>query len=189
MARIVVSQNITLDGVVQDPTGDEGRPFGGWFNRITPADREAWAELETAEAMNAEALLMGRRSYEYFAARWPARTGAWADRLNALPKYVVTSTLDDLKWANSVPVTADSVAKLKQSLDGDIVVNGSAQLAHTLLRNDLVDELRLIVFPSLTGAGTRLFPEPGATRSLRLRAGRNLGDGLTFLTYEPVRDV
>ncbi|MFC7276798.1 dihydrofolate reductase family protein [Paractinoplanes rhizophilus] len=183
MARIVISQNITLDGVVQDPTGEEGLPGGGWFNRITPGDREAWAGQESAEAMDAVALLIGRRSYEYFAPRWQSRTGAWADRLNSMPKYVVTATLDDLKWANSTPVPAEAVGGLKRDLDGDIVVNGSAQLAHALLERDLVDELRLIVFPALAGAGTRLFPE-GTARSLRLRTSRTLGDSLTVLTYE-----
>ena len=183
MARIVISQNITLDGVVQDPTGEEGVPGGGWFNRITPGDRAAWAEQETAEAMDAEALLMGRRSYEYFATRWHSRTGAWADRLNTMPKYVVTSTLDDLPWANSTPVTVDAVAKLKLDLDGDIVVNGSAQLALALAQSGLVDELRLIVFPALAGEGTRLFPAPGSAHSLRLVTGKTLGESLIFLTY------
>ncbi|WP_433374866.1 dihydrofolate reductase family protein [Actinoplanes sp. CA-142083] len=185
MARIVISQNITLDGVVQDPTGEEGLPGGGWFNRITAGDREAWAAQETAEAMNAEALLMGRRSYEYFAARWPSRTGAWADRLTSMPKYVVTSTLDDLKWANSTPITADAVAGLKRDLDGDLVVNGSAQLALTLAQNGLVDELRLIIFPALAGEGTRLFPSPGPAHSLRLLTAKTIGDSLIAVTYEP----
>jgi dihydrofolate reductase len=185
MARIIISQNITLDGVVHDPTGEQGRPGGGWFHRISPGDRAAWTEESTAEAMNASALLMGRRSYEYFAARWPARTGVWADRLSALPKYVVTAGLDDLTWANSTPVPIDEVAKLKHTLDGDVFVNGSAQLAHALLEQDLADELRLIVFPALAGAGDRIYPQ----RELRLLTSRTIGENLLVLAYEPAREA
>lgn len=194
MARLIVSENITMDGVIQDATGDEGFPSGGWFNRITEHDRAAWAELETAEAMRAEALLMGRGTYEYFAPRWASRTGPWADRLAALPKYVVTSGKPALTWANTVLLTGDDVpamvAKLKQDVTGELVVNGSAQLAHALLRHNLVDELRLIVFPSTAGAGGRLF-DAGPASSWRLTESRKIGENLTYTSYEtgaPERD-
>ena len=191
MARIVVSENVSLDGVGQDPTGDEGFHRGGWFGRIGDGDRAAWAEVELAEARATQALLLGRRSYEWFAARWPSRTGQWADRLNSLAKYVVSSTLRDPGWQNSTVLTGDvvdAVAKLKQELDGDIVVYASFQLVRTLLEHDLVDELRLIVFPCVLGAGLRLFGETGAPPTLRLLDTRPIGRGLVSLTYEVGRE-
>jgi len=187
MARIVVSENVSLDGVGQDPTGDEGFRHGGWFGRIGDGDRAAWAEVELAEALTAGALLLGRRSYEWFAARWPSRTGVWADRLNSLPKYVVSSTLRDPPWRNSTVLTGavvDAVAKLQQEVDGDIVVYASFQLVRTLFEHDLVDELRLIVFPVLLGSGVRLFGGSDAPRWLRLLDSRTIGRGLVSLTYE-----
>ena len=162
MGKIVISENVTLDGVIQDPTGEEGFGRGGWFGQIGDEDREAWAKVELDEALGAEALLLGRRSYEYFAARWPSRSGEWADRLNSLPKYVVSSTLEDPDWNNSTVLKGDvvnEVSKLKQEVDGDIVVYASCQLVHTLIEHDLVDELRLMIFPFVLGAGERLFGE------------------------------
>ena len=162
MGKIVVSQNLSLDGVVEDPTGEEGFRHGGWFNEFGAGDYEAWAEVGLAEALGADALLMGRRSDAYFGARWMSRTGAWADRLNSLPKYVVSSTLEDPAWSNSTVLKGDPVnetKKLKQELHGDIVVPGSAQLLKTLIEHDLVDELRLKIFPVVLGAGERLFGE------------------------------
>ena len=186
MARLIVSENISIDGVIQDPTGDGGLASGGWFNQVTEHDREAWAELETAEAMRAEALLMGRGTYEYFAPRWESRAGAWADRLAALPKYVVTSGRPALTWANTMLLTGDAVpamvAKLKQDVAGELVVNGSVQLAHALLRHHLVDELRLIVFPSTAGAGARLF-DAGPAGRWRLTENRTIGENLTYTSY------
>src|SRR5262245_2899403 len=127
MGTIVVSENVTLDGVVEDPTGENGFRHGGWFNRIGDKDRQAWAEAGLAEAF-----LLGRRTYEYLAARWPSRTGEWADRLNGMPKYVVSSTLGDPEWNNTTVLHAVSaVSQLRQELDGDIVVAGSRQLART----------------------------------------------------------
>jgi dihydrofolate reductase len=187
MGKIVVSENVSLDGVVQDPTGEEGFDRGGWFLRISDRDRAGWAGAGLEEAQQGEALLLGRRTEEYLAARWPSRTGAWADRLNGMPKYVLSTTLDKPQWTNSTILTGDPVteaAKLKQELAGEIVVNGSIQLVHALLAHDLVDELRLIVFPVVVGAGRRMFGETAGVMLLRLVSARTIGDGLTQLTYQ-----
>jgi dihydrofolate reductase len=192
MGKIIVSENVTLDGVIEDPTGEEGFPRGGWFGRIGDRDREAWAQVERDEALGAAALLLGRRSYEFFAARWPSRTGAWADRLNSMPKYVVSTTLVDPRWHNSTVLTGDvltEVGKLKDSVDGDLVVYASGRLVHTLVEHDLVDELRLTVYPFVLGAGRRLFEETSGTRPVRLVDTRTVGDNLALLTYRPVRDT
>ena len=186
MAKIVISENVSLDGVGQDPTGGEGFKHGGWFERSMDKDREAWAKLEYDEALRATALLMGRRTYEYLAGRWRSRTGEWADRLKSLPKYVVSSTLVDPDWGNSSVLGGDvveEVSKLKQELDGEIVVNASFQLGRALMEHDLVDEVRLIVFPVVLGAGERLFGEAGDERPMRLVDTRTVGDGLAFLAY------
>ena len=190
MGKIVISENVTIDGVVQDPTGDDGFAHGGWFNEIGDEDRQGWAEVETGEAQRAEALLLGRRTYDYLAARWPQRTGLWADRLNSMPKYVVSSTLVDPVWDNSMVLTGDAVkeaTRLKEQLDGEIVVNGSGHLAHTLIENDLVDELRLMVYPFVIGTGMRLFPATSDQMPLRLVDTRTVGTGLALLTYQRVR--
>jgi dihydrofolate reductase len=192
MGKIVISENVSLDGVVQDPTGDEGFSRGGWFGQIGDRDREEWAKVELDEALGTEALLLGRRSYEWFAARWPSRSGEWADRLNSLPKYVVSSTLVDPDWNNSTVLRGDAVTEvstLKQELNGDIVVYASCQLGRTLIEHDLVDELRLMVYPVVLGAGERLFGETSDKKRLRLVDTRTVGDGLAFLTYEVVRDA
>ncbi|MQA12976.1 MAG: deaminase [Pseudonocardiaceae bacterium] len=192
MGKIIISENVSLDGVVQDPTGDEGFRHGGWFGQIGNKDREAWAKVELDEALGTEALLLGRRSYEWFAGRWPSRSGEWADRLNSLPKYVVSSTLQDPAWNNSRVLKGEvgnEVSKLKQELDGDIVVYASFQLGRTLMEHDLVDELRLMIYPVVLGAGERLFGETSDTKPMRLINTQTVGDGLAFLTYEPVRDA
>ena len=192
MGKIVVSENVSLDGVAQDPTGEEGFRHGGWFGQIGDKDREAWAKMELDEALGAEALLLGRRSDEWFAARWLSRSGDWADRLNSLAKYVVSSTLEEPRWTNATVLTGDvedEVSKLKQELDGDIVVYASTQLVHTLMEHDLVDELRLTVYPVVLGAGERLFGTTSDSRPLRLVSTQTVGDGLTFLTYERVRNA
>ncbi len=188
MGKIVISENVSLDGVIQDPTGEEGFRRGGWFGQLADSDREAWAKVELDEALSAEALLLGRRSYEYFAARWPSRQGEWADRLNGLPKYVVSRTLQDPEWNNSTVLTGDVVAevsRLKQEISGDIVVYASGQLVPTLIEHDLVDELRLMIYPFVLGAGQRLFGETSDTKPLRLVGTRTVGDGLACLTYRP----
>jgi dihydrofolate reductase len=192
MGKIIVSENVSLDGVVQDPTGEEGFGRGGWFLQMEDKDRDAWAKLELDEALGAEALLLGRRSDEWFAARWPSRSGEWADRLNSLPKYVVSSTLQEPRWSNSTVLKGDvvnEVSKLKQELDGDIVVYASTQLVHTLMEHDLVDELRLIIYPVVLGAGERLFGETSDRKPMRLINTETVGDGLAFLTYQPDRDA
>jgi len=192
MGKIVISENVSLDGVVQDPTGEEGFRHGGWFGQVGGKDREEWAKVEFEEALGAEALLLGRRSDEYFGPRWTGRSGEWADRLNGLPKYVVSSTLVNPEWSNSTVLKGDvveEVSKLKQELDGDIVVYASRQLVHTLMEHDLVDELRLMVYPVVLGAGERLFGETSDKKSIRPLHARTVGDSLVYLTYEVVRDA
>jgi dihydrofolate reductase len=189
MGKLIISENISLDGVIQDPTGEEGCSRGGWFSLIGDRDREAWARLELDEALGSEALLLGRRSDEWFAARWASRTGQWADRLNSMPKYVVSSTLEDPRWNNSTVLKGDvvtEVSELKYKINGDIVVYGSGQLAHTLIEHDLADELRLTIYPFVLGAGQRLFGETSDTKPMRLTGTRTIGDSLAFLTYRPV---
>ena len=192
MGKIVISTNVSFDGVVQDPDGLEGFRLGGWFGQFGGKDLEEWAKVEYEEALGTEALLLGRRSEEWFAARWLSKTDAWADRLNSLPKYVVSSTLQEPKWSNSTVLRGDvvsEVSKLKQELDGDIVVYASYQLGRTLIEHDLVDELRLFVYPVVLGAGERLFGETSDQKPLRLIEAKIVGDGLTFLTYQFVRDA
>jgi dihydrofolate reductase len=189
MGKIVISENVTLDGVVQDPAGDEGFKRGGWVGRIM--DREELAKVTLNEALGTEALLLGRRSYEWLAARWPSRSGELADRLNSLPKYVVSSTLEDPGWSNSKVLKGDAVdevSKLKQELNGEIVVPGSFQLVRTLMEHDLVDELRLKIYPVVLGAGERIFGETSDKKPMRLVDTQTLDDGIAFLTYELVRD-
>jgi dihydrofolate reductase len=189
MGKIVVSTNMTLDGVVQDPDGAEGFERGGWFVSSGGQDLEQWAGLMAEEAQGAAALLLGRRSDEWFATRWTSRDGEWADRLNGLPKYVVSSTLDAPRWTNATLLGGDAVeeaAKLKRELDGEIVVYASYPLVRALLEHDLVDELRLTVFPVVLGAGERLFGDTDGQRAMRLLDQRTLGEGLTYLSYERV---
>jgi dihydrofolate reductase len=192
MGKIVISTNASLDGVVQDPDGEEGFKLGGWLVEHEGKDLDEWRKVLAAEAMRAEALLLGRRSDEWFGSRWTSRPGEWADRLNSLPKYVVSSTLEDPRWTNVTVLkgnVVDEVTKLKQELDGDIVVYASYQLGRTLIEHDLVDELRLFVFPVVLGAGERLFGETSDKKPIRLVDSRTVGDGLAFLTYEIVRDA
>jgi dihydrofolate reductase len=189
MGKIIISENVSLDGVVQDPTGEEGFRLGGWFGQFGGKDLEEWAKVELDEALRAEALLLGRRSDEWFAARWASRNGEWADRLNSLPKYVVSSTLDEGKWTNSTVLKGDvvtEISKLRQELAGDIVVYGSTRLVHTLMEHDLADELRLTVYPVVLGAGERLFGETSDKKPMRLISIQAIGDGLALLTYERV---
>ena len=188
MGKIIISENVSLDGVVQDPTGEEGFRLGGWVG-VGQIKGEV-AKVLLDEALGTEAMLLGRRSYEFLAARWPSRSGALADRLNSKPKYVVSSTLQEPKWNNSTVLRGDvvsEVSKLKQELNGDIVVYASYQLERTLIEHDLVDELRLVVYPVLLGAGQRLFGETSDKKPMRLVDTKTIGDGLAFLTYKFVR--
>jgi dihydrofolate reductase len=192
MGKIVISTNVSLDGVVQDPDGAEGFRRGGWFGRYGGRDLEPWAKIEADEAMSAAALLLGRRSDEWFATRWNDREGDWAQRLRELPKYVVSTTLDRPRWQNSTLLRGDVVsaaARLKQEVDGDIVVYASYRLARTLLEHRLVDELRLFVFPVIIGEGERLFGSIGDSAALRLLDSRIVGDGLTYVTYQVAGDA
>jgi dihydrofolate reductase len=187
MGKIVMSENVSLDGVIEDPAGDEGFRRGGWVGLL--AGREELTRVALDEALGAEALLLGRRSYEWLASRWPSRTGELADRLNSLPKYVVSSTLEDPAWNNSTVLKGDvvnEVSQLKEELNGEIVVPGSFQLLRTLIEHDLVDELRMKIFPVVLGAGERLFGETSEKKPMRLIDTQSLGDGIVFLTYEPV---
>ncbi len=190
MGKIVVSENVTLDGVIQDPAGDEGFRAGGWVGLIK--DSPQLAKLALDEALAAGALLLGRRSYQWLAARWPSRSGELADRLNSVPKYVVSSTLEHPAWNNSAVLTGDvldEVSTLKQQIDGDIVVAGSFQLVRTLIEHDLADELRLKIFPVALGAGERLFGATSDKKPLRLLGTQTLEGGIAYLTYQPVRNA
>ena len=190
MGKIIISENASLDGVVQDPTGEEGFRLGGWWVRVGDKDREQAARVVLDEALGTEAMLLGRRSYEFLAARWPSRTGEFADRMNSKAKYVVSSTLHDPAWANTTVLrgeVVDEVSALKQQLAGDIVVAGSFQLVHTLLEHDLVDELRLMIYPVVLGAGARLFGETSDEKPLRLIGNTTVAGDLAYLTYQPAR--
>jgi dihydrofolate reductase len=190
MGKIVISENLSLDGIIEDPTGVEGLSVGGWF---WETDRGEDGEKFTLDkTLGSEALLLGRRTYELFAATWPSRGGELADKMNSLPKYVVSSTLEDPDWNNSTVLTGDPVdeiSTLKQELDGEIVVLGSPQLARTLIEHDLVDELRLMIYPVVLGAGARLFGATSDKKPMRLVGTQNVGDGITILTYDRVRDA
>jgi dihydrofolate reductase len=190
MGRIVVSDNVSLDGVVQDPAGDEGFRRGGWVGLIK--DRPELGKLALDENLAAEALLLGRRTYEWLAARWPSRGGELADRLNSLPKYVVSSTLENPDWNNSTVLkgdAVDAVSKLKHELDGEIVVPASFQLVSTLMEHDLVDEMRLKIFPIVLGAGERLFGQTSGKKAMRLVDTRTIEGDIVFVTYESVREA
>jgi len=190
MGTIVVSENVSLDGVIQDPAGDEGFRVGGWVGLI--GNSPQLAKLALDEALTAGAFLLGRRSYEWLAARWPSRSGELADRLNSVPKFVVSSTLEHPAWNNSTVLKGDvldEVSKLKQHIDGDIIVAGSFQLVHTLMEHDLVDELRLKVFPVVLGAGKRLFGATSDKKPMHLCDPQVVEGGIVYLTYQPVRDA
>jgi dihydrofolate reductase len=186
MGRIVVTEFVSLDGVIEAPGGGEDFKYGGWTFEINRGEEGDRFKLD--ETLSSEALLLGRRTYEGFAAAWPSREGDFADKLNTMPKYVVSSTLENPEWNNSTVLKGDiaeEVAKLRREQDGDIVVHGSALLVQTLLENDLVDELRLMVFPVVLGSGKRLFGETSDKKPLRLVDSKTVGDGVSILTYEP----
>ena len=186
MGRIVVTEFVSLDGVMEDPGGAEDFEHGGWsfeFSRGEEGDK-----FKLDEAFESDALLLGRVTYEGFAEAWPSREGEFADKFNNMPKYVVSSTLEDPEWNNSTVLKGDvveEISKLRQAVDGDIVVHGSARLVQTLLEHDLVDELRLMVFPVVLGSGKRLFGDTSDKKALRLADSKTVGDGVAILTYEP----
>ena len=192
MGKIIITTNVSLDGVVQDPDGEEGFSRGGWFFQYGGKDLEEWGKIEYAEALDAAGLLLGRKSDEWFAARWTSRPGEFADQLNSLPKYVVTETLDEPRWTRATVLkgnVVDEVTRLKQQLDGDILVYASYQLGRTLIEHDLVDELRLFVFPVVLGGGQRLFGATTATKPLRLVGSQTVGDGLLLVTYQILQNA
>ena len=192
MAKIVVTENVSLDGVVQDPTGEEGLGRGSWTGQISDQDRAEWARALFEDALGADALLLGRRSDAWFAARWLCRDGEWADRLNGLPKYVVSATLDSPRWSNATVLRGDAVTevcRLRQELDGTVVVYASGQLVRTLVDHDLVDELRLMIYPAVIGAGEHLFAATSDPKLWRLSRIRTVGESLAYLTYERGRDA
>jgi len=188
VGKIVVTEFVSLDGVMEDPGGAEGYRHGGWtfeFDRGPEGDK-----FKLDEALGAEALLLGRVTYEGFAAAWPSRDGEFADKFNTMPKYVVSSTLEKADWTNSTVLEGDlaaGVAALRQKHDGDVVVNGSARLVQALLERDLVDELRLMVFQVVLGSGRRLFGETSDKKRFRLTSSTTVGDGVAIQVYEPVR--
>jgi dihydrofolate reductase len=189
MGRIVVTEFVTLDGVVEDPGGSEDFKYGGWSFEISRGEEGDKFKLD--ETMSSDALLLGRVTYEGFAEAWPSRDGEFAEKFNTMPKYVVSSTLEDPAWANSTVLDGDlaeEVGKLKAEYEGDIVVHGSVQLVQALLDRDLVDELRLMVYPVVLGAGKRLFGDTSDKKPLRLVDSKTVGDGVTILTYEPAGD-
>jgi dihydrofolate reductase len=187
VGKVVVTEFVSVDGVIEDPGGSESFEHGGWafkFNRGDDGDK-----FKLDEAMDSEALLLGRVTYEGFAEAWPSREGEFADKFNDMPKYVVSTTLEDPEWSNSTVVkgdVAEQVSKLKRDLDGEIVVHGSATLVQALTEHDLVDEYRLMVFPTVLGSGKRLFADTGESKALELVDAKPVGpDGIVILTYVP----
>jgi len=186
MGKIVITEFVSLDGVMEDPGGAEDFKYGGWSFEF--ARGEEGDKFKLDEALDAEALLLGRRTYEGFAAAWPSREGEFADKFNSMPKYVVSSTLENPEWTNTTVLDGDvrtAVTKLRDELDGDIVVHGSAQLAQALIDDDLVDELRLMMFPVVLGQGKRFFGETADKKPLRLVSTQTVGDGVSILVYAP----
>jgi dihydrofolate reductase len=190
MGKIVVSEFVSLDGVLEDPGGAESFSHGGWSFEF---DRgEDGNQFKVDETNDAAALLLGRVTYEGFAEAWPSREGEFADKFNDMPKYVVSTTLDEPTWKNTTVLRGDlveEVSKLREAPGGDIVVHGSARLVQSLLEHDLVDELRLMVFPVVLGSGKRLFGETPDKKALRLVQSRTVGDGVGILIYAPAANA
>jgi dihydrofolate reductase len=190
MGRIVVTEFVSLDGVVEDPGGAEDYKYGGWsfeFSRGEEGDK-----FKLDETMGSDALLLGRKTYEGFAEAWPSRDGEFADKFNTMRKYVVSSTLQSPEWSNSTVLSGDlveDVTRIREEHDGDVVVHGSAQLVQGLLENDLVDELRLMVFPVVLGSGKRLFGETSGKKRLQLTSSKTVGEGVEILIYQPAEDA
>ena len=189
MGKIIVSENVTVDGVVQDPAGVGEFERGGWVGRIGSQGREEASKVALDEALGTEAMLLGRRTYEFLAARWPSRTGDFANRMNSKPKYVVSSTLQAPTWNNTMVLKGDAVSeasRLKELVIGDIVVAGSLQLARALFEHDLVEEVRLMIYPVVLGIGKRLFEEASNITPMRLVGTKTVAGDLALLIYEPV---
>jgi dihydrofolate reductase len=190
VGRIVVTEFVSLDGVMEDPGGSEGTKHAGWSFEISRGEEGDKFKLD--ETMASDALLLGRKTYEGFAEAWPSRDGEFADKFNTMRKYVVSSTLQSPEWSNSTVLSGDlveDVTRIREEHDGDVVVHGSAQLVQGLLENDLVDELRLMVFPVVLGSGKRLFGETSGKKRLQLTSSKNVGDGVEILIYQPAEDA
>ena len=188
MGKIIVTEFVSLDGVMEDPGGAEDFKYGGWTFEI---DRGEGDKFKLDETMESDALLLGRVTYEGFAAAWPSREGEFADKFNAMPKYVVSSTLGTADWNNTTVLEGDPVervSELRREQDGNVVVHGSGQLVQTLLEHDLVDELRLMVFPVVLGSGRRLFGDTSEKKRLQLVESRTVGDGVAILVYRRAED-
>ncbi len=189
MRRIVVSEFLTLDGVMQDPGGADGFDRGGWafqFKRGPEGDKFKMDEL-----MAADALLLGRVTYQGFAAAWPSRTGDFADKMNGMTKHVVSTTLQKADWSNSSIIAnnvVDQLRKIKAQAGRDVLVAGSGKLVQTLIQNDLIDEYRLMIFPVILGEGTRLFKDGYAQLPLQLVEARTVGDGVQTMVFHPARE-
>jgi dihydrofolate reductase len=186
MGRIVVTEFVSLDGVMEDPGGAEDFRYGGWSFEYERGDEGN--QFKVDETMGSDALLLGRRTYEGFAEAWPSRDGEFADKFNQMPKYVVSSTLEDPEWTNTTVLGGDlaqAVADVKSKHDGDIVVHGSATLVQALLDQGLVDELRLMVFPVVLGEGKRVFGATADKKPLKLTDSKVVGDGVAILVYQP----
>ena len=189
MSRIVVSQFVSLDGVIEDPVGIETLGRGAWSGRASSG--EEGGKFKVQELMDAEAVLLGRRTYDGFFAAWPSRGGEYADRINSMPKYVVSSTLQDTEWTNTTVLdgdVADEMRAVKERHGGEILIYGSAQLTDALMQHDLVDEWRLMIFPVVVGTGKRCFGDPGRAVDMRLTESRTVGEGVVILVYQPARD-
>jgi dihydrofolate reductase len=190
VGRIVVTEFVSLDGVMEDPGGSEGTKHAGWSFEISRGEEGDRFKLD--ETMGSDALLLGRKTYEGFAEAWPSRDGEFADKFNSMRKYVVSSTLQSPEWSNSTVLSGDlveDVARIRGEHDGDIVVHGSARLVQGLLENDLVDELRLMVFPVVLGSGKRLFGETSGKKRLQLTSSKTVGEGVEILIYQPAEDA
>jgi dihydrofolate reductase len=187
MGRIVVTEFVSLDGVMEDPGGSEHSKHGGWTFKFNRGDDGNKFKID--ETLNAEAQLLGRVTYEGFAEAWPQRSGdPFSGKFNSMPKYVVSQTLKKAEWNNSTILSGnvvEEVKKLKQRLKGDILVSGSARLVQTLIANDLVDQLNLMVFPVILGSGKRLFGDTKDLKTLRLKESRTVGDGVAIMVYQP----
>jgi dihydrofolate reductase len=190
VGRIVVTEFVSLDGVMEDPGGSEGTKHAGWSFEISRGEEGDRFKLD--ETMGSDALLLGRNTYEGFAEAWPSRDGEFADKFNTMRKYVVSSTLQSPEWSNSTVLSGDlveDVTRIRGEHDGDIVVHGSARLVQGLLENDLVDELRLMVFPVVLGSGKRLFGETSGKKRLQLTSSKTVGEGVEILIYQPADDA
>lgn len=187
MGRIVVSEFVSLDGVVEAPGGEPGYRHTGWVAKFQDEEQIQW---KFKEVLAHQALLLGRTTYESFAGAWPSYKGPFADRMNSMPKYVASTTLQKLDWNNAHLLQGDAMAaaaRLKRELGGDILVHGSRTLANALKKHDLVDEYRLMVFPIILGSGMRLFEETPDTTTLALTGTQSLRNGVAVLTYRPAQ--